>query len=107
MVIPNWCSSSRSPGRGRKLQASLFDAVLLQLAGDGKQRRGLEVVSVKSAEGPIQARNGHRHAKARTDGVLSQAAAEVCGTRIPTLSVSHEKGLNLSSMKKAARPPVP
>ena len=50
-----------------------------QRAGSGDQRRGLVVVAVEGAEGPVQMRNSERCAEARADGIFGNASGEMRG----------------------------
>jgi hypothetical protein len=61
-------------------------------------------VPIEGTESPIQAGDIQRYTESRADGVPCHSAAEVRG-RIPAESVSQENGLNLSSTKKASKPP--
>ena len=76
-------------------------------SGGRHQWRRLVKVAVEGAERPVQTGHGERGAEARTDSVLGKSgvAGEV---RRPQArgTDSQENGLKLSSMKKAARPPV-
>ena len=52
---------------------------LQQGAGRCDERRGLVVVAVESAKGPLQTRHGERCAEARADGGFCNAAGEMRG----------------------------
>ena len=63
----------------RKEGAVVVATEALQRAANGEQRRGLKVVPIESAEGPIEARNVQGSTEAGTDGIFGNPAAEVRG----------------------------